>query len=525
MENLDIFELFIDEENEWGGIEAISIVENPAIEEDFIALKSQEIKLAEVDKEKRILMGAALIPNKQIYRKSGDKEYKIYFSEDTVRKASQLFLSRGKQNNSTLEHEVELGGLSVVESWIIEDEVQDKSRKYNLNMPVGTWMVSVKVNNDEIWEEFVKTEKVKGFSIEGFFSDKNQNGPKESVEEDLSAEDLAKIYEIQEILSAANNVELKTYGDYPQAARNNAKRAIAWKEKNGSSCGTSVGWTRAAQLARGANLSRSTIARMASFKRHQQHKDVPYSEGCGGLMWDAWGGSAGVNWAIGKLKKIDSEKLQKEPIMVGEDYIIVDDRLAYKTKEQAENISKDIGCGGYHIHEVDGQEWYMPCERHSVDMYDKCPKGYKKKGGKCTKMAEVGPRGDIKKSPKAPKSDIPNPSPKGKGTAKGDASGKTGAKVSQRDRKALQKKADEFNEKYKEKLGYGVTVGMLASVFQRGLGAFNTSHSPNVKSASQWAHARVNAFMYLVKNGRPQNAKYTTDYDLLPAKHPKSSKK
>ena len=306
MEDLDIFELFIDEENEWGGIEAISIVENPAIEEDFIALKSQEVKLAEVDNEKRILMGAALIPNKKIYRKNKDQEYYIHFSEDTVRKASQLFLSRGKQNNSTLEHEVELGGLSVVESWIIEDEVHDKSRKYNLNMPVGTWMVSVKVNNDEVWEEFVKTEKVKGFSIEGFFSDKKSNAPKESVEEELSAEDLAKIYEIQEILSASNDVKLETYSDYPQGARNNAKRALKWKKENGSSCGTSVGWTRANQLASGESLSRSTIARMASFKRHQQHKDVPYSEGCGGLMWDAWGGSAGVNWAISKLKKIDS---------------------------------------------------------------------------------------------------------------------------------------------------------------------------------------------------------------------------
>jgi hypothetical protein len=121
----------------------------------------------------------------------------------------------------------------------------------------------------------------------------------------LSAEDLAKIYEIQEILSASNEVELETYSDYPKAARNNAKRALKWKKENGSSCGTSVGWTRASQLARGASLSRSTIARMASFKRHQQHKDVPYSEGCGGLMWDAWGGSAGVNWAISKLKQID----------------------------------------------------------------------------------------------------------------------------------------------------------------------------------------------------------------------------
>ena len=114
--------------------------------------------------------------------------------------------------------------------------------------------------------------------------------------------------------------------------------------------------------------------------------------------------------------------------------------------------------------------------------------------------------------------------PKGEGTAKGDASGKTGAKVSAKDRASLKKKSDEFNKKYKSKLGYGVSVGVLASVFQRGLGAFNTSSSPQVKSASQWAFARVNAYLYLIKNGRPQNVKYTTDYDLLPNKHPKSSK-
>ena len=102
-------------------------------------------------------------------------------------------------------------------------------------------------------------------------------------------------------------VELETYNDYPKSARNNAKKAIEFKEKNGSSCGTQVGWTRARQLANGEKLTRKTIARMASFKRHQQHKDVPYTEGCGGLMWDAWGGSAGVNWAINKLKQIDKK--------------------------------------------------------------------------------------------------------------------------------------------------------------------------------------------------------------------------
>ena len=167
-----IVELILDEAQSMMGIEAISIVENPAIEENFLALKSDEIKLAEVNKEKKILMGALLIPNKPIYRKAGKDEYYIYFSKETVEKASQLYLKNGNQNNSTLEHKHELSGLTLVESWIVEDTKFDKSRKYGLDVPVGTWMVSMKVNNDEIWNDYVKTGEVKGFSIEGFFADK-----------------------------------------------------------------------------------------------------------------------------------------------------------------------------------------------------------------------------------------------------------------------------------------------------------------------------------------------------------------
>ena len=102
-------------------------------------------------------------------------------------------------------------------------------------------------------------------------------------------------------------VELESYNDYPDGAVNNAKRAVEYKEKNGSSCGTRVGWTRAGQLARREKISRDTISRMASFKRHQQHKDVPYSEGCGGIVYDCWGGSSGINWAISKLKELDKK--------------------------------------------------------------------------------------------------------------------------------------------------------------------------------------------------------------------------
>ena len=164
----------------FSGIEAISLVESPAIEEDFIALKSQEIKLAEVSSDKRILMGALLVPNKPIYRQSEQEDYYIYFSKKTIEKASQLYLMNGNQNNATLEHQHTLKGLTLVESWLVEDEVHDKSRKYGLNVPVGTWMGAVKVNSDEVWDEYVKTGKVKGFSIEGYFADKAER-PKEPI--------------------------------------------------------------------------------------------------------------------------------------------------------------------------------------------------------------------------------------------------------------------------------------------------------------------------------------------------------
>lgn len=98
----------------------------------------------------------------------------------------------------------------------------------------------------------------------------------------------------------------ETYNDYPQSARNNACRAVEYAEENGwGSCGEATGKRRASQLCNGENISRDTIARMASFARHQQHKDVPYTEGCGGLMWDAWGGSSGVNWAQSKLEELE----------------------------------------------------------------------------------------------------------------------------------------------------------------------------------------------------------------------------
>ena len=215
---MQIIELIISDNEELNGIDAISLVENPAIEENFIALKDQALELAKVDDEKRILMGAALIPNKPIYRRSGENEFYIFFSKDTVNKASQLFLQNGNQGKATLEHEKAIQGLTVVESWIVEDETHDKSKKHGLSLPLGTWMVSMKVEDDAIWNDFVKTGKVKGFSIEGYFADKLER-PNEKVKDNLknnlkemSAEEKL-IKELQDIILGSQKVELGLIDD------------------------------------------------------------------------------------------------------------------------------------------------------------------------------------------------------------------------------------------------------------------------------------------------------------------------
>ena len=289
-----IVELVIDEDDLDSGIEAVSVVESPAIEENFIALKKHELELKEIDKEKRILMGAALVPNKQIYRRNDkNEEYYIYFSEDTVRKASELFLMRSNQNNATYEHEKKLNGMSVVESWLIEDEKLDKSKKYGFNLPKGTWMISMKVNNDDVWKD-VKDGKVKGFSIEGYFADRYE----------MKQEQIEK-QETIELLKELLNVNLESYTDYPKAASKNAQTALNYAEKNGwGSCGTAVGKQRANQLAKGEAISEETISRMAAFERHRQNSDKELGDGCGRLMWLAWGGDEGIEWAQRKLKQI-----------------------------------------------------------------------------------------------------------------------------------------------------------------------------------------------------------------------------
>tara|TARA_R100000781_G_scaffold35372_1_gene25242 strand:- start:1600 stop:2544 length:945 start_codon:yes stop_codon:yes gene_type:complete len=312
---MKIIELILDEAQDLMGIEAISIVENPAIEENFLALKSDEIKLAEINKDKKILMGALLIPNKPIYRNNEEGEYYIYFSKDTVLKASQLYLKNGNQNNSTLEHQHELNGLTLVESWIVEDDKYDKSRKYGLNVPVGTWMGSVKVNNDDVWNEYVKSGKVKGFSIEGYFVDK-MDGKYNEKKQDNFSKDLANIEEeeAKELLSDISDILINKKGkkskteyhsDYPQSVKNNAKKGLELNKKLNNKCFSTVNRIRANKLIKGKPISVSTIKRMNKYlSKAEEHFDAKDKLSCSTINFLLWGGLAAKKWSASKLKKL-----------------------------------------------------------------------------------------------------------------------------------------------------------------------------------------------------------------------------
>ena len=375
---MKIVELVIDEADEQSGIEAISVVESPAIEENFIALNKHEILLKEVDSEKRILMGAALVPNKQIYRRNDktDEEYYIYFSEDTVRKASELFFKKSNHQNATLEHSENVEGTTIVESWIVENSKQDKSAIYGMDMPVGTWMVSMKIDNDEIYEKAKKGE-VKGFSIEGYFADKYDLNTE-------TLEDLEERFTVEELKELLSKEELESYSDYPESVSNNAKRGIDLNKAVGNKCATQVGKVRAQQLANGEPVSEKTVKRMFSYlSRAEVYYDQGDKESCGYISYLLWGGKSAKTWAESKLKQIEREDLAS--MVIDEDFAIIDDRLAYATEDKAKEMAKDLGVEGIHEHEYEGKTWFMVGETHIVDMYGNCPKGFEKKNGKCVK--------------------------------------------------------------------------------------------------------------------------------------------
>jgi hypothetical protein len=169
-----IIELVIQDENQELAIDAISLVTSPAIEQDFVYFGKEKNNLtfAKVDEEKRMLISPALIPNKQIFRHNPNtnSDYYVYFSPETVRQASELYLKHNNHHKATYQHQDRVSGVLTTESWIKEGDM-DKSKMYGFDLPNGTWFVKMRIDNDELWQK-IKDGELKGLSIEGYFTDK-----------------------------------------------------------------------------------------------------------------------------------------------------------------------------------------------------------------------------------------------------------------------------------------------------------------------------------------------------------------
>ena len=171
MEKLQNIELTIKDEKEQG-VFAISFVDRPAIEEDFILLSEMEVEMKVIDEGKREVIGLALVPDKKILRRHKDEETKktteftVSFSAETIAKTQELYMKKLYGNNVTVDHAENVDGVALIESWIVEDSKNDKSNIYKLNAPVGAWVVKMKVYNEEVYQG-IKDGKFNGFSIEG----------------------------------------------------------------------------------------------------------------------------------------------------------------------------------------------------------------------------------------------------------------------------------------------------------------------------------------------------------------------
>jgi hypothetical protein len=327
-----VYELVIeDKEDE---IFAISLVENPAIESDWVYFDKEVIQFAAIDTEQKMLIGPILIPDKKILRLDAEGQpYHVFFTKETVKKLAQNYLKKKYTDSATLEHENKIKGVDLVESWVKDGQL-DKSNNYGLNVPKGTWLGIFKISDDKLWTDFIKTGKVKGFSIEGLFSHKLVEA---SMVEDLlldknitelSNSEAAKVLKKLKYIiksdkryKAGKTLLEESHSDYPQGVKNNAKKGIELNLKNNNKCATPVGKVRAQQLAKGDPISVETIKRMYSYlSRAEAYYDETDMNACGTISYLLWGGKAALAWSHNKLKGLGLIEAEGKPSTAGSSY-------------------------------------------------------------------------------------------------------------------------------------------------------------------------------------------------------------
>jgi len=329
---LPIYELKISENlNDEAEVSYIALVDEPAIKKDFLAFKNEFIEPSKGERENDFITRCI--------------EYEVSEGKDKEQAAAICYSKWQNKFNSDL-------------------SIYGYTPKHFDMCPGAvatfTHLVSMNVGIDE--QGMIRSAAQIADSIFGIEKEviaKNFSTTQQLIEVEILTDDFVDLMrEIDKLVGMTHNVDyiynhlakvksyvtqsqnFESYNDYPEQAKENAKIALRWAEENGwGECGTSVGKARANQLANGEPISRDTIARMAGFERHRQNSDKELGDGCGRLMWLAWGGDAGIEWAARKLEQIDKMRKQEFKIVNEEKRIIsgplmLADELIYRNNDK-----------------------------------------------------------------------------------------------------------------------------------------------------------------------------------------------
>jgi hypothetical protein len=232
-EKLPVYQITLGEDEDNTGITLISLVDEPAIEVKGYAFANEtENYLFKNIKDKQIIVGPAMIPDMKIYRENQDLgPHYVFFTKDMIEKMVEKFNRFGSNRRINLEHTNQMVDAFIVEDWIIEDPIHDKSRKYGFELPVGTYMVKVKVDDEKFWQEEVKEGGKYGFSIQGPMRQELMKMSKEATIDDLSYEDLLEIAQYVEMACPPKGNGLTVKGEPDKRCKEGAKQTSTPKQQ------------------------------------------------------------------------------------------------------------------------------------------------------------------------------------------------------------------------------------------------------------------------------------------------------
>ena len=381
-----IIELLIDKLEELNGFDAVALVEEPAIEADFFAFNNKKVLEAIEFEMLKLAMKEQFVDrlpgeSKDSYIGRCIPVLKSEGYDDDQAAAICYDALKLNHHEDYDNHEYETLYVSVIKTddgnkYAIQNELQPElhleiGKKYcfdqtytsNINHPMRLSTTPDGIHNGGHAYLGEGTDEVE-YQLEKIHFCPKPSTPKELYYYCVNHPGMGGKFiivekereldiDVSSLPNYANPLEDKEYefesfNDYPESATNAAKRALKWREDHpDNDCGTRVGWARANQLANRRNISEDTIARMASFARHLQYEDVPYSEGCGGLMVDAWGGRAGIEWAKNKLERIRASKVSLSNESIIESLPIEEQENIFKTLSDRGINEAKLGKDGY----------------------------------------------------------------------------------------------------------------------------------------------------------------------------------